>query len=136
MAVNSRRRPSGRSGKRAASPSLTARRGWRSAQRTEYGGRVYASKSEACYAAHLDRLVRAGQIVGWDAQVRWPLIVEGVKVCVMVPDFRVWLSKKRYELHEVKGHPQPVWRLKHKLFSALHPDVVYRVIPAREALAL
>ncbi len=130
MASRSRQPRSVKSGGRTGS------RGWGSAKRTEYGGRVYASKSEAAYAAHLDRLVKARAIVGWDAQVRWPLIVNGVRVCLMIPDFKVWVTRKRYELHEVKGHPAPVWKLKHKLFAALHPEVVYRVIPAREALSL
>jgi hypothetical protein len=109
------------------------RRGWGSAVKTVYDGVLYASKAEARYAEHLDWLMSRGEIAGWEAQVRWPLVVNGVKVCVMVPDFRVWFDKKRYELRECKGWPQPMWRLKLKLFRALHPDVPYVIVPAEEA---
>jgi hypothetical protein len=84
----------------------------------------------------LDVLKKAGSIAGWDRQIRWPLVVNGVRVCTIVPDFRVWTSNTEYEFRECKGYAQPVWKLKRKLFEALHPDIPYVVIPAREALAL
>ena len=131
-AGSSRNRRSGKRG--TGNATRTRRAGWGSATKTVYDGVLYASKSEARLAEHLDYLVSIGRIVGWEAQVRWPLVVNGVKVCTMVPDFRVWFDKKRYELWECKGYAQPVWRLKHKLFVALHPDVSYVVVPAKEAL--
>jgi hypothetical protein len=77
-----------------------------------------------------------GRIVRWDGQVRWPLVVNGIKVCLMVPDFRVWLSNSKYELHETKGFQQPLWKLKRKLFEALHPDIPYVVITAKDMASL
>jgi len=81
-------------------------------------------------------LVKAGQVVRWERQVKWPLIVNGEKVCSMIPDFRVWYRDGHFELHEVKGMKTAIYKLKRKLFAALHPKVAYVVIPAREALAL
>jgi hypothetical protein len=43
------------------------------ARRTEYAGRVYASKMEANRAAELDLLVRAGAVAWWLPQVTIPL---------------------------------------------------------------
>jgi len=80
--------------------------------------------------------VKAGQVVRWERQVKWPLIVNGEKVCGFVPDFRVHGKGGKWWLAEVKGHPTAVWKLKYKLFKALHPNVDYRVVTAREALAL
>ena len=97
---------------------------------------VYASKTEAHYAAHLDLLVKAKKVVRWERQVRWPLIVNGERVCLIVPDFKVWWPDGKWSLIETKGFKTPMWKLKVKLFRALHPNVDYRVIPAREALAL
>lgn len=112
------------------------RRGWGSAVKTPYNGVVYASKAEATYARRLDEMVESGEVLRWVRQVNWPLRVNGVKVCSMIPDFMVWIPDGRdgemMELHEVKGFETPVWRLKKKLFAAIHPDITYVVIPAKE----
>lgn len=118
------------------SGATRSRRGWGSAKRTPYKGVVYASKSEAAYARHLDVLKKAGVVRSWTRQVRWKLIVNGRLVCTMVPDFRVEWKDGTASLIEVKGHPTAVYRLKRKLFEALHPEVDYRVVNAREALSL
>lgn len=111
------------------------RRGWGSATKTLYKGVLYDSKAEATYAAVLDRLVDEGEVSHWDRQQKWPLRVNGVKVCAMIPDFVVWYhgergEEPRMELHEVKGFQTPVWRIKRKLFEALHPEITYLVINA------
>jgi hypothetical protein len=81
-------------------------------------------------------MVRAKRVKSWMRQVRWKLVVNGVTVCTMVPDFRVEFPDGSVALVEVKGMETAVYKLKRKLFRALHPEVDYRVIPAREALAL
>ena len=140
MGTRSRRAASRRSGRPVASPNSTRPRGrrlgWGSAQRTEYNGVTYASKSEAAYAAHLDVLKKAGLVTRWEGQVKWPLVVNGVKVCGFVPDFKVYGKGGAWWLVEVKGMETAVWKLKRKLFAALHPKVDYRVVKAREALGL
>ena len=112
-----------------------ARRGWGSARRTPYKGIVYASKTEAVYAQRLDLMKKAGEIRDWDRQVKIPLVVDGKHVCNMLADFRVWTKDGRVEYHETKGFASAVWKLKAKLLAALYPDLVYKVIPAKEVLA-
>ena len=128
MRSRSRATTSGRSGARRA--------GKYGAVRTVYRGVEYASKSEASYARHLDTLKKAGVVRSWMRQVRWKLIVNGVLVCTMVPDFRVEWKDGTVSLIEVKGHATAIYRLKRKLFEALYPEVDYRVVKAKEALAL
>jgi hypothetical protein len=84
----------------------------------------------------LDVLKKAGEVRSWKGQ--WPvrLEVNGVLVCKMVPDFRVEWADGRTEFVEVKGMETAMWRLKRKLLMALHPGAAYRVVKAREALAL
>lgn len=100
------------------------------ATRAEYGGRVYHSMKEANYAAELDLLKRAKEIRDWEPQVRFDLVVNGLKICTIIPDFRVILADGTEEIHEVKsyGTMTEIWRLKRKLFEALYPDVIYKVI--------
>lgn len=111
---------------------MAFRRGWSSARRTRYKGVMYASKAEARYAARLDLLKRAGAIKGWERQVRVPLRVNGKLVCTIVPDFKVWDSKGWWYV-ETKGFATAVWKLKRKLLQAIHPDVDYRVVAAKDA---
>lgn len=111
-------------------------KGWGSAKRTLYRGVWYASKSEARYARYLDALKKKGTIESWERQVRYTLKVNGEKVCQMVPDFRVTYPNGKVELHEVKGHPTPVWKMKMRLFKALYPDMEYVVIPAKATVAM
>jgi len=130
------RRSRGIASRKSGERASLGRRSNRGAVRTSYNGVVYASKSEASYARHLDLLVTAKRIKSWDGQVRVSLVVEGVKVCTMVPDFLVQHRNGTQEYVEVKGFATPVYKLKRKLFEALFPNATYTVVPAREALAL
>lgn len=90
------------------------------ARKAEYGGSTYHSKKEAQYAAELDLLLRAGEIVGWRRQVRVPLEVNGEVVCRYVIDFVVEHKDGTKEYVEVKGYPTPLWKLKWKMFHAIY----------------
>lgn len=122
--------------RKVAKEPRKGRRSKYGAIRTVYRGVEYASRSEACYARHLDMLVKAGEVDEWRAQVRVPLVVKGVMVATIVPDFFVSFADGSSEYHEVKGVETAIWRLKRKLFTALFPNEVYKVVKAREALAL
>ena len=128
--ARSRTTPSAKFGRRPV------RRSKYGAVRTVYNGVTYASRSEANYARYLDLQKKAGAIKKWEGQVKWPLIVDGQKLCTMIPDFLVYFPDGKTALVEVKGVSSAVYKLKVKLFRILHPNVDYRVIPAREALWL
>lgn len=100
-----------------------------------YAGRIYASKKEAEYARRLDQLRTArglDRVLEWRAQVDVPLEVNGVRICKYRADFQVWYAGpfggSRVEYVEVKGLETEVWRLKEKLFRAIYPDLVLKVI--------
>jgi len=100
-------------------------------ERRTYGGRLYASRKEAKYAALLDLRKLAGEIREWTPQVRIPLVVNGEQVCVYVVDFEVVLADGSMELVETKGYPTEAWKLKRRLFEATwlkeHSGVKYCV---------
>ena len=99
-----------------------------------YNGSVFDSRKEALYAAELDLLKKArlqrDRVVKVERQVNVDLIVNGKKVCRIIPDFRVTFADGRVEWHEIKSHGTmtPVYRVKKKLFEALFPKEIYRVI--------
>jgi predicted nuclease of restriction endonuclease-like RecB superfamily len=75
-------------------------------------------------------------VSSWKGQVSVNLVVNGVKICRMVPDFLVEHRNGKYEYVEIKGFSTAVYKLKAKLFTALFPEAWYTVVPAKKALAL
>jgi len=72
-----------------------------------------------------------GRVDSWERQIRFPLVVNGRKVCDYIVDFLVRYADGRKELVEVKGVWTDAARLKRKLFEATfladHPDIKYRI---------
>lgn len=97
-------------------------------KKTTYNGHVYHSIREADYAAELDIRVKVGELREWKRQVPIDLVVNGQKICTYTIDF-VEVEKGGNEVYtEVKGFETPEWRLKWKLFDALHPEIEKQVI--------
>lgn len=93
------------------------------------------SRTERQYAAHLEMLWRAGEIVRFD---REPCGLRLGTRCVYWPDFRVVRADGLIELHEVKGRSghafyakEDAW-IKLKVAAALHPMFAFRVVWPRE----
>lgn len=90
-------------------------------------GVLYASKAEMRYAAQLDLQQSCGKILGYKRQVPVKLSVNGVLVTTMRLDFEVMYPNGVVELIDVKGHVTPEWRLKAKLFEAIHGYAITEV---------
>ena len=98
------------------------------AVRSAYNGVMYDSKREAAYAAQLDLRQRAKDIDSWEPKPpRFDLRVNGARICTYQTDFKVSRDGRSWYV-EVKGHETREWKLKHRLFAALFPDVVLEVV--------
>jgi hypothetical protein len=86
---------------------------------TEVEGIRFASRMEARRFQELRMLERAGEISNLKLQTRWPLVVNGVKVCEYRPDFE-YDEGGRHVVEDVKGKATPEFRLKAKLMKAIH----------------
>lgn len=104
-----------------------------------YQGRLYRSAREAKHARELDLQVAAGVVDHWEAEVRFPLVVDGVSLRQYhLVDFVVTYADGHVEWHEIKGTLDPkspatrLWKLKVDILQATylrqHPEIVYRVI--------
>jgi hypothetical protein len=126
-------RAAGRAGvgvKRVDYPGLLARKGRRSkygAVRTTIDGITFASKAEARRYRELRLLEQAGEIVLLTVQPKFPLVVDGVKVCDYVADFRYSTPNAEVVVEDVKGVRTPVYRLKAKLMKALYGITIREV---------
>lgn len=98
--------------------------------RTVWKGEVYDSIKERNYALWLESEKQAGRVLWWRRQVPIQITVNDVKVCKLVVDFLVGYPDSHQEYHEIKSEATktPLFRLKHKLLLATHPDITYKII--------
>lgn len=99
--------------------------------KTEYQGRTYDSKKEAKHAATLDMMRLATnenfKVVDVQAQVRFPLEVNGIKIGVYVADFVVIFADGHEEVQDVKGVLTPLYKWKKKHFEAQHGKKIIEI---------
>jgi hypothetical protein len=80
------------------------------------------------YAAELDIRVKAGELERWERQVPIELRINDHKICTYTIDFVEYDTRGNIMYTEIKGFETPEWRLKWKLFDALHPEWEKEVI--------
>jgi hypothetical protein len=105
------------------------------ARKTEYpagSGEWYDSKGEADYAAHLDLLQLAGKIKDWQRGRVWVLVDAPKKRdrITLKPDFEVWGTDGSFRCVDFKGMVTDVFRLKAKIWRAVHPTIPLTVVKA------
>jgi hypothetical protein len=102
------------------------------AQPTEVDGHRFASKREAARYRELRLLERAGKIVNLELQPKFPVVINGRKICTYIADFR-YVDLERAArggeasaqvTEDVKGVRTPLFIVKRKLVEALYPGVV------------
>lgn len=95
------------------------------AQKTAVDGIIFASKYEAKVYGQLKLLVRAKVITDLTLQPRYPLVVNGQKICTYVSDFAFNENGKKVTV-DAKGYATKDYKIKAKLFKALYPDIEHR----------
>ena len=90
-------------------------------RKTEVDNILFDSKAEARRYEELRSLQSGGVITNLEMQVRYPIAVNGVKVCTYIADF-VYRDALTGEttVEDVKGMVTHVYRLKSKLMKACH----------------
>lgn len=96
---------------------------------TQVDGITFASIKEAKRYSELKLMERAKQISGLTLQPRYPLVVNGHKICTYVGDF-VYLEVKSGKMvcEDSKGFRTREYQNKRKLFMALHPEIEHREV--------
>jgi hypothetical protein len=93
------------------------------AKKQTYNGKLFDSKGEAAYCQELDWRIKAGEIQGYERQVKIELKVNGVLICNYYADFLVTDKHGAKEIHEYKGLILPLFDLKWKLLQALKHEL-------------
>ena len=94
-------------------------------------GHIHDSRGEARYCDTLQHLLGLKAFHSIEYQVSFPMVANGKKICVHKVDFLITDDKGKQTVHEYKGFATDVWKLKHKLFLALYPEIEYKVIRHR-----
>jgi hypothetical protein len=89
------------------------------AQPTFIDGQRFDSKGEAGRYQELKLLEAAGVITDLERQIKYALVVNGVKLGAYVADYR-YKENGQQVVEDFKGVVTPVYRLKKKLMKALH----------------
>jgi hypothetical protein len=88
-------------------------------QKTEVNGITFDSKKEALRYGQLRLLEKLGLIQDLKLQVKFPLVVSGVKIGSYICDFQ-YQEGHTIKTEDVKGMRTPVYNLKKKLVKALY----------------
>ncbi len=99
--------------------------------RSVYKGRVFHSKREAEFARTLDMMRRATdpeqRVREIEYQPKYPLVVNGKKICTYIGDFNVTYESGKRTLFDVKGFKTDIYKMKKKLVEALYPVEIVEV---------
>lgn len=82
-------------------------------------GVTFDSMAEHRRYCQLKLLLSAGEIVRLEVHPRYPLVVNGVKVCTYEADFR-YRDGTRTVVEDVKGVKTPAYIIKRKLMKAIY----------------
>lgn len=93
------------------------------ARKTVIDGHTFDSKAEADRYVTLKLCQTHGLISGLELQPKFPLKVNGKLVCTYIADFE-YLEKGIRVIEDVKGVKTRDYRIKRKLFEALHAPLV------------
>ena len=89
-----------------------------------YKGKVYDSKLEKNYRGKLELLKKSvkdyNRVVDIQEQVPFEFVINGVKVCTYLLDFKVTYADGRVDFIDVKGVITDVYRIKRKLMLACY----------------
>jgi len=83
------------------------------------GSRTFDSKKESVRGFELALLYKSGEITSLEFQPRFDLIVNDVKICTYVADFK-YSEKGRTIIEDTKGMKTDVYRLKKRLMKAIY----------------
>jgi len=97
-------------------------------KKTMYNDVLYDSMREATYARELDLRVKAKDIMAWSGQPKFPILVNGKKICTYIADFKVINNDGSVEYVDTKGYETSIFKLKFKLIKALFPEINFKIV--------
>lgn len=103
-------------------------------QKTMVDGYLFDSKKEAARYGELKLMFRAKKLVALELQPKFPIVVNGKKICTYIADFSYdvpFIGNDSIPpvrvVEDVKGIKTPIYRLKKKLVEAIYGVTIQEV---------
>jgi hypothetical protein len=93
---------------------------------TTYKQMVFDSKLECLRYQELELLQQSGRILELQRQVSFDLIVNGQKLCKIIPDF-TYFEDRRFVVEDSKGYWTDLSKFKWRLFRILFPSTIIKI---------
>lgn len=91
-------------------------------------GKRFSSKKEGKRYSALLLLLKHGVIQNLTLQPRFPILINGKKICDYVGDFQYFdIEKDKWTVEDVKGIKTPVYKLKKKMLYAYTGIVITEI---------
>lgn len=124
--------PNQEAGVRFPSGSPTAKKSKYKNRKVVVDGITFDSKAEAKRWEMLLHMERSGEIYALRRQVRFPIVVNGLKICTWIADFAYRISASGNDVVEdVKSEftrKLPLYRLKYKLVQAVLGITIQEIV--------
>ena len=92
-------------------------------------GIKFDSRWESQRYLYLKSLERAGTVKDLELQVKFPIVINGEKICSYIADFRYKRQNQQDKWYDIvedaKGFETPEFKLKKKLMKAVHGVEIY-----------
>lgn len=85
-----------------------------------YKGMKFDSIGERDWYKTLELLELAGEISELKTQVKFPIVINNVKVCSYIADYTYKDKQGKYIVEDFKGVQTSIFKLKKKLMKAVH----------------
>ena len=94
------------------------------AKKTVAMGLKFDSRWEAERWGQLKAMERAGVISELERQIKYELVINDIKICNYIADFRYYLQEEdgtsKFIVEDAKGIQTPEFKLKKKMMKAIH----------------
>lgn len=98
------------------------------AKRTEIDGKSFHSKREGQVYCQYKLLERAGEISHLQLQPKYPIVINGVKICDVFLDFQFRDKNGKLRVIDVKGFDTAMSKMKRKMVEAVYPGVKVEIV--------
>lgn len=87
--------------------------------KTEVDGIEFHSRKEALVYNSIKLAEKCGLVTDIELQPKFPIVLNGKKICTYIADFKYFdVKKNKTVIEDVKGFKTPMYRLKKKLTEA------------------
>lgn len=101
------------------------------AQKTVYNNITFDSKKEANFCERLDNLIKSGDVLSYERQIKYDITINNIKCCYYKLDFLINYANGNIEYVDIKGLKRgcsyQMFRLKKKLVEASYGIVIKEI---------